>query len=126
MPAPNEITVPQLLRLIGTPDCPALVDICIEPDHAEDPFLIPGSFRHRHTDVEGLKERLKGRHSVIICQKGIKLSQGLDDSTRCPGLFSTNQLSLGLSVFIPVPSAPNFLLDCSCLLNGWRVFQLSK
>ncbi len=88
MPAPNEITVPQLMRLIGTPECPALVDICIDPDHAEDPYLIPGSFRHPHAEVEGLKDRLKGRPSVIICQKGIKLSQGLAARLRADGLRS--------------------------------------
>ena len=32
MPAPNEITPSQLLRLIGTPDAPALVDLSIDPD----------------------------------------------------------------------------------------------
>jgi len=36
MAALNEITVPQLLRLIGTPDAPAIVDISIDPDFAED------------------------------------------------------------------------------------------
>lgn len=86
MAAPNEITVPQLLRLIGTPDCPIIVDISIDPDFAEDPFLIPGSFRHPHTDIAGLKERLAGRRCVISCQQGIKLSQGLVARLRCDGL----------------------------------------
>ena len=77
MPAPNEITVDQLNRLIGTPDCPAIVDICIEPDFADDPHMIPGSFRHPHTDIDGLIKRLSGRPAVVVCQKGVKLSQGL-------------------------------------------------
>ncbi|MDJ0638221.1 MAG: chromate resistance protein [Paracoccaceae bacterium] len=77
MPAPNEITVKQLNRLIGTPDCPAIVDVCIDPDFAEDPFLIPGSFRHPHTEVDALTERLQRRRTVIVCQKGKKLSQGV-------------------------------------------------
>ncbi|MGB7241030.1 MAG: sulfurtransferase/chromate resistance protein [Sulfitobacter sp.] len=77
MPAPNEMTVPQLLRLIGLPDTPVIVDISIDPDFDEDPFLIPGSFRHPHTDIEGLKTLLKGRPCVVTCQRGIKLSQGL-------------------------------------------------
>lgn len=77
MPAPNEITVAQLNRLIGTPDCPVIVDISIDPDFAADPWLIPGSFRHPHSDIAGLKQRLNGRPCVITCQKGIKLSQGL-------------------------------------------------
>ena len=86
MPAPNEITVPQLLRLIGTPACPVIVDISIDPDFAEDPYLIPGSFRHPHTDIAGLKARLDGRPCVVTCQRGIKLSQGLVARLRSDGL----------------------------------------
>lgn len=86
MAAPNEITVPQLLRLIGTPDAPVLVDISIDPDFADDPYLIPGMFRHPHTDVPGLLQRLKGRACVVTCQKGIKLSQGLTAILRGHGL----------------------------------------
>lgn len=77
MAAPNEITVPQLLRLIGLPDAPVIVDISIDPDFGDDPFLIPTAFRHPHTDLAGLKQRLAGRACVIVCQKGIKLSQGM-------------------------------------------------
>ncbi|KAJ04692.1 chromate resistance protein ChrB domain-containing protein [Sulfitobacter mediterraneus] len=86
MAAPNEITVPQLLRLIGLPDAPVIVDISIDPDFADDPYLIPGSFRHPHTDIEGLKSRLQGRACVITCQKGIKLSQGLAAWLRHDGI----------------------------------------
>ena len=86
MPSPNEITIAQLNRLIGTPDCPVIVDISIDPDFAEDPFLIPGSFRHPHTDIPGLIDRLDGRPCVITCQRGIKLSQGLTAWLRSDGL----------------------------------------
>ncbi len=77
MPAPNEITAPQLMRLIGTPDCPVLVDVCTPEDHAEDPFLIPGAIRHSHQDLPGLAQRVQGQHAIIVCQKGLKLSQGI-------------------------------------------------
>lgn len=86
MPAPNEITVTQLNRLIGTPDCPQIVDICIDPDFAADPFLIPGSWRQPHTDIPGLMTRLDGRPCVIVCQKGVKLSQGLATWLRSDGV----------------------------------------
>ena len=85
MAAPNEITVPQLLRRIGLPDAPVIVDISIDPDFADDPFLIPGAFRHPHTDIAGLQQRLAGHACVIVCQKGIKLSQGLAARLRCDG-----------------------------------------
>lgn len=76
MPAPDSITVSQLLRLIGTPDVPVLVDISIDPDFEDDPFLIPDAFRHPFTEIEALVPRLAGRRVVVICQRGIKLSQG--------------------------------------------------
>jgi hypothetical protein len=86
MAAPNEITPQQLLRLIGTPDCPEIVDISIDPDFDDDPNMIPGAYRHPHTDIAGLSARLTGKRAVIICQKGIKLSQGLAAHLRCEGL----------------------------------------
>ena len=86
MPSPNEITVPQLMRLIGTPDCPAIADISIDPDHRADPFLIPGSLRHPHTDIPGLIARLSGAPVVVTCQKGLKLSQGVTAWLRSEGV----------------------------------------
>ncbi|WP_272006213.1 chromate resistance protein ChrB domain-containing protein [Roseovarius sp. ZX-A-9] len=77
MSSPNEITPGHLRRLIGTPVCPVVVDVCTDEDFAQDPRLIPGAIRHRHTDMNGLIERLQGRASVIVCQKGCKLSQGV-------------------------------------------------
>ena len=46
MPSPNEITIPQLSRLIGTHEAPVLIDVCIDDDFNADPRLIPTSFRH--------------------------------------------------------------------------------
>lgn len=86
MPAPNEITVSQLNRLIGTPECPRIVDISIDPDFAADPYLIPGSWRHPHTDIPGLITRLDGQRAVVTCQKGIKLSQGMATWLRAEGV----------------------------------------
>lgn len=86
MPAPNEITAQNLLRLIGTPDCPQIVDICIDPDFSDDPYLIPGAFRHSHEDRQGLVQRLEGRPAVIVCQKGAKLSQGMVAWLRSEGV----------------------------------------
>ena len=86
MAAPNEIIPQQLLRLIGTPDCPVVVDISIDPDFDDDPNIIPGAYRHPHTDISGLVARLRGKRAVITCQQGIKISQGLTAHLRCEGL----------------------------------------
>jgi rhodanese-related sulfurtransferase len=76
MPAYQEISVTQLSRLIGTPQCPALIDVRISDDVAADPWMIPGSIFLPHTQIESLAPSLQGLRAVVICQKGKKLSQG--------------------------------------------------
>lgn len=94
MAAPNEITPQQLLRLIGTPDAPMIVDISIDPDFTEDPFMIPGAVRHPHTDIAGLLDLIGNKPVVITCQQGIKLSQGLVARLRADG-YAAEYLSGG-------------------------------
>ena len=88
MPSPTEITVPQLRRLIGTPNAPVIVDVCIDEDFDADPRLIPGAFRHPHTDLDTLLPRLAGKRAVVVCQKGRKLSQGAAALLRVNGIVA--------------------------------------
>ncbi|MDF1727232.1 MAG: sulfurtransferase/chromate resistance protein [Sulfitobacter sp.] len=106
MPAPHEITPPQLLRLIGLPDRPEIVDICLPEDFAAAPTLIPGALRHRHDDVDGLIVRLGGRPTVVVCQKGRKLSQGLAALLRTRGVRA-EYLSGGALAWQALDGAPN-------------------
>ncbi|WP_281684300.1 chromate resistance protein ChrB domain-containing protein [Thalassobaculum salexigens] len=76
MAAPIDISAPQLCRLIGTPDCPIVVDVRIDEDVQADPRLLPGAFRQPHHRIEDLAPRLQGRRVVVICHRGAKLSQG--------------------------------------------------
>ncbi len=76
MPSPTQITVSQLSRLIGLPDAPVIVDICIDEDFDLDPRLLPTSFRHPFRDIASLAPGLKRSRVVVVCQKGLKLSQG--------------------------------------------------
>lgn len=76
MPSPTEITVPQLSRLIGTPNAPIIIDVCIDEDFAENPFLLPTARRHPFDDVDTLAAQLQGERVVVYCQKGKKISQG--------------------------------------------------
>ena len=76
MPSPNQITVAQLRRLIGTPNAPVVVDVCIDEDFSADPRLIPSAFRHPFAQVDELAARLKGERVVVVCHKGKKLSEG--------------------------------------------------
>ena len=86
MPGFGSISAQQLARLIGTPDCPALIDIQIDSDFTADPRLIPGAFRHAHDRIEDLAPILAGRRAVVICQKGKKLSEGAAALLRCRGV----------------------------------------
>lgn len=72
----GQISVNQLQRLIGTPNCPTIIDVCIDEDFAADPRIIPGAFRHRFDQIDQLVSKLAGKKTVIACQKGLKLSQG--------------------------------------------------
>ncbi|NVK12711.1 MAG: chromate resistance protein [Rhodobacteraceae bacterium] len=105
MAAPNEITPAQLLRLIGTPDAPVLVNICTDEDFAADPYLIPGSFRQPHAGMENLKEHLGGRPCVVICQKGLKLSQGAAAWLRHDGI-AAEYLQGGMFAWRSMDGAP--------------------
>jgi rhodanese-related sulfurtransferase len=77
MSSPNIISPEKLARLIGRPDCPALIDVCTEEDFACDPRLIPGAVRRSHRDVAEWAPGFAGRSAIVICQKGLKLSQGV-------------------------------------------------
>ncbi|SPF76055.1 hypothetical protein ALP8811_01052 [Aliiroseovarius pelagivivens] len=86
MPAFSEISANQLMRLIGTPDAPVLIDVSVDEDFDADPFLVPGAVRHKHTDIIALLPGLTGRTVVTICQKGGKLSHGAAAMLRDAGL----------------------------------------
>lgn len=83
MPSPTEITVAQLARLIGLPECPVIVDVCTDDDFAADPNLIPTAIRHPFSDIATLAPALAARRVVVVCQKGLKLSQGAAAVLRC-------------------------------------------
>jgi rhodanese-related sulfurtransferase len=86
MAFPTEITVAQLSRLIGLPDCPALIDVRTREDFDADPRLIPGSIRKDHRQVCEWEVTNSGAPVIVICQKGRKLSQGAAALLRCRGV----------------------------------------
>ena len=85
MAAFNEISPTNLMRLIGTPACPPLIDVCIDTDFDADPYLIPTAIRHAHTNLDTLTDRLSDT-AIIICQKGKKLSHGVAAYLRDNGI----------------------------------------
>ena len=72
----NAISVDKLARLIGIPRCPALVDVRLDEDFATAPRLIPGSVRRPHDRAYEWAREFAGRSAIVICQQGLKLSQG--------------------------------------------------
>ncbi len=86
MTPPHEIPVSRLSRLIGTPAAPVIIDVCIDEDFNADPRLVPTSIRQPHSDIGALVPRLAGADAVVICQKGLKLSQGAAAILRAHGI----------------------------------------
>jgi rhodanese-related sulfurtransferase len=80
----------KLARLIGTPKCPALIDVRLDQDFDSDPYLVPGSIRRAHSDVAEWAGAYAGRPVIVICQQGLKLSQGVLSWLRRSGAAAEN------------------------------------
>lgn len=76
MASANALLPENLSRLVGTPNCPVLIDVCLPEDFALDPRLIPTARRVPFESIEQQADSLAEKACVIICQKGLKLSQG--------------------------------------------------
>ena len=76
MATPDAITAAQLVRLVGTPDAPLILDIRTEEDFATDPRSLPASVRRDHSTASSWAGDYAGRSIVVVCQRGQKLSQG--------------------------------------------------
>lgn len=83
MPAPNSISPEKLARLVGTPGCPAIVDVGSAPGQC-----IPGSTRRPAEQVGNWSAELRGRSAVVLCARGGKLSAGAAAWLRCDGVDS--------------------------------------
>lgn len=84
----NSISSDKLSRLIGTAKAPSLIDVRIDEDFAADPRLIPGAVRRSHRDVQDWAARLTGQSVVVICQRGLKLSEGTAAWLRQSGIVA--------------------------------------
>jgi len=66
----------KLIRLIGTPHCPTLIDVRTDADFEADPRSIPGAIRRRAEDAPQWSAEFAGRSVIVICLRGAKLAQG--------------------------------------------------
>ena len=81
MSATNSITPDKLFRLIGTPGCPAIVDV--RPEGSE---LIPSSVRQPAENVADWASSLAGRKAVVTCVHGHERSAGVAAILRSEGI----------------------------------------
>ena len=73
---PKTITPQQLARRIGLPDAPVLIDVRTGEDAAADRRLLPASIRRDHREVGAWAPGYRGRSVIVVCQQGLKLSEG--------------------------------------------------
>ena len=86
MASPNQISVAQLNKLIGTHNAPVLIDVRDDEDFGSDPQYLPTAIRRSHLDVTSLADELKNSHVVVYCQKGLKLGEGASAVLRSLGV----------------------------------------
>jgi rhodanese-related sulfurtransferase len=77
MSSVNSIASEKLFRLIGTPKCPALIDVRADDDFSTDARLVPSSLRRASDAVGDWAAEFRGQSVVVICHKGLKLSHGV-------------------------------------------------
>ena len=76
MAAPNTISIDKLVRLIGTPKCPVLVDVR-EAGRLRGRSASHPLFHHCASNkLEDRAEGYGGKSAIVICQQGSSLSQG--------------------------------------------------
>lgn len=88
----NSISVEKLVRLIGVPRAPAVIDVRGDDDFAADPRLIPGAVRRPHETVANWAPEFVGRTTVVTCRQGLRLSEGAAAWLRHAGATSADVL----------------------------------
>ncbi|TPJ56362.1 MULTISPECIES: sulfurtransferase/chromate resistance protein [unclassified Mesorhizobium] len=86
MPSTTAVTVPQLIRMVGLPGSPAILDIRTEDDYNADPRLLPASYRRDFKTVQTWAADFAGSRVAVVCQQGKKLSQGVAAWLRHEGI----------------------------------------
>lgn len=86
MPALNSIAIDKLIRLIGTPGAPTLVDVRSDADFAADPRFIPGAMRRPAASALQWASGVAAANAIVICEHGRALSQGVAAVLRHAGI----------------------------------------
>jgi rhodanese-related sulfurtransferase len=112
----TEITSKQLMRLIGTPDAPILLDLRIPEDAEAIPFVIPCAMPVVFRDIANYLPQLTGKKVVTICHKGRKISHGVAAQLRANGI-DAEVLTGGMVAWMEaeLPAVPRATLPASNL-----------
>ncbi|MGA4552116.1 chromate resistance protein ChrB domain-containing protein [Methylorubrum aminovorans] len=86
MATPNTISVEKLARLVGTPGCPAVVDVRTNNEFLADQRYVPGSLVRAPNRVAEWALELRGRSVVVVCEDGHRNSQGVAAWLRSAGV----------------------------------------
>lgn len=81
----GSISADKLSRLIGTPQCPVIIDVRDDDDFAAVPSLIPSSTRRDYASVDSWVGDFAGTPVVVSCKRGKKLSEGVAAFLRLAG-----------------------------------------
>ncbi len=76
MPDTTSLSPEKLFYLVGTPDCPVVVDVRSDDDYAADPRLLPTARRRPGLAAAAWAGDFAGRRAVVVCERGLKISQG--------------------------------------------------
>jgi rhodanese-related sulfurtransferase len=76
MPAINAISPDKLVRLIGTPGCPPIIDLRSDAEIVADPRSIPGSRRRSFAGLAEWAADFAGQDVIVTCRSGDAPSHG--------------------------------------------------
>ena len=76
MPFPTSISTDKLVRLIGTANTPALIDVRTDEDFGADARLVPGSCRRNPHEAGDWGKEFTSRSAIVIGRRGQQLAQG--------------------------------------------------
>jgi rhodanese-related sulfurtransferase len=78
---------------------PRLIDVRTKEDFAADPRFIPGAVRRAHATVSNWGSDFAGRSTVVVCENGQGLSEGVAAWLRQVGASSAEILVGGHSAW---------------------------
>lgn len=107
----NAISPDKLVRLVGIPTGPVLIDVRPEEEFATEPLLIPGSLRRSAADVGAWAGAFHSQSVVVACRDGGSLSQGVASRLRHEGV-AAEALEGGIAGWASagLPMVPNTVL----------------